>query len=50
MYNKMKFYNSKSKLPVTDEITKGIISLPIHANLDQSDVDKIIKMTNRFAK
>jgi perosamine synthetase len=48
--HKMKFYNSKSKLPITDEITEGIVSLPIHANLKQNDIEKIVKMTNRFAR
>ena len=48
--HKMKLYNSKVKLPVTDIISKGIVSLPIHANLDQKDVDRIIKLTNKFAK
>jgi len=48
--HKMKFYNSKSKLPITDEITNGIISLPMHANLTETDVDKIVRMVNRFAR
>ncbi|MGI0056057.1 MAG: DegT/DnrJ/EryC1/StrS family aminotransferase, partial [Nitrosarchaeum sp.] len=48
--HKMKFYNSKLKLEITEKVTKGLVSLPIHPNLTDSDVDKIIKLTNRFSK
>ncbi|WP_048097138.1 DegT/DnrJ/EryC1/StrS family aminotransferase [Candidatus Nitrosarchaeum limnium] len=48
--HKMKFYNSKSKLPITEKITKNIVSLPIHPNLTDDDIDKIIKLTNKFSK
>ena len=47
--HKMKFYNSKSKLPVTEKITKSIVSLPIHPNLTDDNIDKIIKLTNQFS-
>jgi perosamine synthetase len=46
--HKMKFYNSKVKLKITEEITKKIVSLPIHPNLTEKDVNKIIKLTNQF--
>tara|TARA_B110000467_G_scaffold162644_1_gene186391 strand:+ start:816 stop:1904 length:1089 start_codon:yes stop_codon:yes gene_type:complete len=48
--HKMKLYNSKIKLPITDKITKGIVSLPMHGNLSKLDIDRVIKMTNRFAE
>ncbi len=48
--HKMEFYKSKIKLETTEKTTKGIISLPIHPNLSKNDIDKIIKLTNRFAK
>ena len=48
--HKMKFYSSKLKLPITEEAAKKIVSLPIHPNLTDSQVNKIIKLTNRFSK
>ena len=47
--HKMKFYNSKAKLPVTEKVAKNIVSLPIHPNLTDDDIDKIIKSTNKFS-
>lgn len=47
--HKMKFYNSKSKLPVTEKVAKNIVSLPIHPNLTDDDINKIIKLTNQFS-
>ena len=48
--HKMKFYNSKVKLKITENITKKLVSLPIHPNLKNTEIDKIIKLTNRFSK
>lgn len=45
----MKFYRNKTKLPITESIGKNIVSIPTHPNLDDSDVDKIIRLTNRFS-
>ncbi len=47
--HKMKFYNSKTRLKITEEVTKKLVSLPIHPNLTDNDIDKIIKLTNRFS-
>ncbi len=47
--HKMKFYNSKSKLPVTEKVARNIVSLPIHPNLTDDNIDKIIKLTNQFS-
>jgi len=48
--HKMKFYKTQKKLPITELTGKRIVSLPIHPNLNDVDVDKIIKFTNKFAK
>ena len=37
-------------LPVTDEIVKDVLSLPIHAKLTKFDLDLIIKTIKDFAK
>ena len=47
--HKMKYYNSKLRLPITEKASKNIISLPIHPNLSNRDIDKIIKLTNKFS-
>ena len=47
--HKMKYYRSKSRLPITEKASKNIISLPIHPNLSNTDIDKIIKLTNKFS-
>lgn len=47
--HKMSFYNDSVKLPITENIAKHIVSIPIHPNLDESNVDKIIKCTNNFS-
>lgn len=48
--HKMQFYKGNYNLPITEKIAKNIVSIPIHPNLSESDVDKIIKMTNKLAK
>ena len=48
--HKMKCYIGRGKLKLTEKIGKSIVSLPMHPNLTESDLDKIIKYTNRFAK
>jgi len=48
--HKMQFYKGNHDLPITERIAKNIVSIPIHPNLSESDVDKIIKLTNRLAK
>ena len=44
-----RFYNSKNKLKVTEDAGKHIVVLPCHPNLKKYDVDKIIKLTNKFS-
>lgn len=36
----------KAKLPVTDKIAKEIVTLPMHTNLSDQDVDKVISCAN----
>ncbi len=42
-------YKSKIKLPITEKVGKEIISLPTHPNLSNKDIQKIIKLINKFA-
>ena len=46
--HKMSIYKGKHHLPKTDEIAKKIVSIPIHPNLSDYEVDKIIKNTNKL--
>ena len=45
--HKMKLYSNTSKLPITDEVSSSIVSLPIHPNLSTSDIDHIIQVVNK---
>ncbi|MFN3655146.1 MAG: DegT/DnrJ/EryC1/StrS family aminotransferase [Candidatus Nitrosotenuis sp.] len=47
--HKMSFYKNSIMLPVTENISNKIVSIPIHPNLSQSDISKIIKYVNKFA-
>ena len=47
--HKMTFYNSKQRLPNTESISDELVSIPIHANLSDSSVSKIIKYVNKFS-
>ena len=47
--HKMKFYRQKTKLPITENAGKSLVSLPTHPNLDENDIDKVIKMVNSFS-
>jgi len=45
----MKFYRNNTKLPITESVGKDIVSLPTHPNLDDFDIDKIVRLTNQFS-
>ena len=45
----MKLYRNKTKLPVTELVGDEIVTIPIHPNLTNLDVDRIIKSVNRFS-
>jgi perosamine synthetase len=42
-------YKNNFKLPITEKISKELVSIPIHANLTESDTSKIIKYINIFS-
>jgi perosamine synthetase len=44
----MKFYKGASKLSITEEVGKHIVSLPTHPNLSEDDQDRIIKLVNEL--
>ena len=46
--HKMKMYDNKIFLKNTEEISKKIITLPTHPNLSNNDIDRIIKVINKF--
>jgi len=47
--HQMSLYKNQTKLPITEEIGRKIVSLPIHPNLSNDDVDRIISSVNKFA-
>jgi len=48
--HEMTMYRQKRKLPITEELSKKIVSLPTHPNLKEKDIDFIIKSVNKFNK
>ena len=46
----MKLYRNKTKLPVTENVSSSIITIPIHPNLTQDNLDEIVKLVNKYAK
>jgi len=47
--HKMTLYKSKIKLDITEKCGDEIVSIPIHPNLKNNDVSKIIKNVNKFS-
>ena len=47
--HKMSFYKDHTSLPITEEIAESIVSLPIHPNLSETDLELLIKMVNKFS-
>ena len=47
--HQMSFYKKNIRLPITENSGKKIVSIPIHPNLSDSDVDKIINAVNKFS-
>ena len=47
--HQMSFYKKSIKLPITEKIAKGIVTVPIHPNLTDSQIDYIVKTINRFS-
>tara|TARA_B110000438_G_scaffold302854_1_gene361974 strand:- start:135 stop:1223 length:1089 start_codon:yes stop_codon:yes gene_type:complete len=48
--HKMTYYKSSLKLPITEKVSKNIVSIPIYPTLNKSEITKIIKCVNKFAK
>ena len=46
--NTMSLYKQKTKLLVTDNAGKKIVSIPMHPNLSDSDVSRVIKYVNMY--
>lgn len=47
--HRMSMYKNNSKLPITEKIGKQIVSIPIHPNLSNTQIDKIINTINKFS-
>jgi len=47
--HQMSLYKNQIKLPITEEIGRKIVSLPIHPNLINADVERIISSVNKYA-
>jgi len=45
----MKMYKKSISLPITERIGKQIVTIPIHPNLKNSEIEKIINSVNKFA-
>jgi len=41
-------YKNKTKLPITEKVGKEIVTLPMHPNLTEKNIDKIVNLTNKF--
>ena len=46
----MSYYQNKNKLAISETIQSEIVSLPIHANLKDEQVEVIIKKVNSIIK
>ena len=44
-----RLYKSKTKLKNTENIGKSIVTIPCHSGLNESDIEKIIRLTNKFS-
>ena len=45
----MKMYKKSNSLPITERVGKQIVTIPIHPNLMNSEIDKIVNSVNKFA-
>ena len=44
----MKMYKKSISLPITERVGKQIVTIPIHPNLKNSEIEKIINSVNKF--
>jgi len=42
----MSYYKNKIKLPISEKIQEEIISLPMHPNLKDEEVERVIQKVN----
>ena len=47
--HKMSFYKISNKLLNTEKAGREIVTIPIHPNLTQSQIDYVVKIVNRFS-
>ena len=47
--HEMSLYKNQARLPITEQVGKEIVSLPIHVNLTNTDIERIITSVNKFA-
>ena len=47
--HQMSLYNKPIKLPITEKIAKEIVTIPMHPNLTQPQIDYIVKTINKFS-
>ena len=45
----MEMYKQKIKLPITESVGKEIVTIPIHPNLKEYEIKRIIKIVNEFS-
>jgi len=48
--HELSLYKKSIKLPITEKISKEIVTIPIHPNLKINEIEKIIRLTNKFAE
>lgn len=47
--HQMCMYKGKHDLPITERVGKHIVSIPIHPNLSDVDIDRIVTSVNKFS-
>ena len=47
--HQMRLYEGKFKLPITEYVGKHIVSLPMHPNLTENQITKVIDYANKYA-
>ena len=46
--HQMSFYKNNQRLSITENVSKRIVSLPMHPNMTESDVSKVIHIVNKY--
>ena len=45
----MSYYKNKKPLPITEKISNEIVTIPIHPNLTDNQLSKIVRFVNKFS-